>query len=314
MAFITVNEVSPRDGLQNEAVALSPEHRAELVLRSLDAGVERIEAVAFVNEARVPQMADPERVVALVLERAPQARLAGLVLNDRGLDRALASGVPEVNLVVPCTDTMSERNQGRDVASMIALTREMAARARGEGVFVTLTVAVAFGCPFEGAVDPDAVRRVIAETADAGVDEVALADTIGVGVPQQVRVLTAIAAAEAPGVPLRYHFHNTRNTGYANASAAIELGVTSLDASTGGFGGCPFAPAATGNIATEDLLYQLERSGHSSGIDADAVIGNAAWLGELLGNGPTALLGRAGWFPARGPAVGRSDVQHQEVG
>lgn len=312
MAFITVTEVSPRDGLQNEAVTLSPEHRAELVLRSLDAGVKRVEAVAFVNEARLPQMADPERVVARVRQVSPQARLAGLVLNDRGLDRALASEVSEVNLVVPCTDTMSVRNQGRDVATMIELTRGMAARARSEGVFVTLTVAVAFGCPFEGEVDPAAVRRVIAETVDAGIDEVALADTVGVGIPRQVRALTAIAAQEAPGIPLRYHFHNTRNTGYANASTAIELGVTFLDASTGGFGGCPFAPAATGNIATEDLIYQLERSGHHCGVDADVVIGNAVWLSQLLGNDPTALLGRAGWFPPRGPAIRQADV-HQEA-
>ena len=299
MTFVSVVEVCPRDGLQNERTTLSPSKRAELVVRSLAAGTTRVEAVGFVNEARVPQMAGAEQVLSLVREQVPDARLAGLVLNKPGLQRALTAAVAEVNLVVPCTDGMSLRNQGQDVAAMVRETLAMAAEARSAGAFVTLTLAVAFGCPVEGEVPVDAVRRVLANAMSDAIDEVALADTIGVGVPTQVEALAAVVEHEAPGLPQRYHFHNTRNTGYANASAAVALGVATLDASTGGFGGCPFAPAATGNIATEDLVYLLERSGHRTDIDGEQVNATAAWLGGLLGTAPTALLGRAGPFPSR---------------
>jgi hydroxymethylglutaryl-CoA lyase len=299
MTLVSVVEVCPRDGLQNERTPVSPHARAQLVVRSLAAGATRVEAVSFVNEAQVPQMAGAEQVLSLVREQVPYARLAGLVLNQRGLQRALAAEVAEVNLVVPCTNGMSLRNQGMDVAAMVREVLSMAAEARSAGAFVTLTVAVAFGCPFEGEVPVDAVRRVLAEAVNDAIDEVALADTIGVGVPTQVESLAAVVEHEAPGLPQRYHFHNTRNTGYANASAAVALGVANLDASTGGFGGCPFAPAATGNIATEDLVYLLERSGHRTEIDGEQVSATAAWLGGLLGTDPTALLGRAGHFPSR---------------
>jgi len=298
---VTIVEVCPRDGLQNERAVLEPTVRAELVLRTAAAGATRIEAVSFVDPARVPQMAEPERVLELVRAQAPDLRLGGLVLNARGLDRALSAAVDEVNVVVPCTDAMSLRNQGRDAAEMIAAGRTMVGEARCSGAFVTLTVAVAFGCPFEGEVAVDAVRRVVAGVAAAGVDEVALADTVGVGVPAQVRALTAAAREEAPSLPLRFHFHNTRNTGYANASAAVDAGVTVLDASLGGFGGCPFAPAATGNIATEDLAYLLHRSGYRTGLDPELLSTGARWLGTLLGQEPPALLGRAGTFP--GPSA-----------
>jgi hydroxymethylglutaryl-CoA lyase len=303
MTVVTVVEVCPRDGLQNERARVSPQDRADLVLRSLAAGTTRVEAVSFVNEAKVPQMAGAEQVVSLVREQLPDARLAGLVLNQRGLHRALAVELAEVNLVIPCTDSMSLRNQGVAVADMVRQILSMAAEARSAGAYVTLTVAVAFGCPFEGEVPVEAVRRVLAEAVNDAIDEVAFADTIGVGVPTQVAALAAVAKDEAPGLPQRYHFHNTRNTGYANASAAVALGASALDASTGGFGGCPFAPAATGNIATEDLVYLLERSGHRTQIDGEQVIATAAWLGGLLGAEPSALLGRAGAFPPREPAV-----------
>jgi len=296
MAHVTLVEVSPRDGLQNEAKPLSPETRVELIARAVAAGARRVEAVSFVHPGRVPQMAGAAEVMAAV-PREPGVRYAALVLNRRGLDAALQSRVDEVNVVVPCTDSMSRRNQGRPVADMLAEARRMIADARSAGAFVTLTVAVAFGCPFEGEVDPVAVRRVVAGTVDAGVDEIALADTIGVGVPSQVRMLARLAGDEAPGKRLRFHFHNTRNTGYVNAAAAVDTGVTTLDASTGGFGGCPFAPAATGNIATEDVLYLLERSGHTTGVDGSSIVDTARWLGELLEHPPPALLGAAGWFP-----------------
>jgi isopropylmalate/homocitrate/citramalate synthase len=296
MDHVTLLEVSPRDGLQNEEKCLAPAVRAELVRRVVAAGARRVEAVSFVHPGRVPQMAGAGEVMAAV-PRDPLVRYAALVLNERGLREALASGVDEVNVVVPCTDTMSMRNQGRPVVDMVRSARAMIAEAKEAGTFVTLTAAVAFGCPFEGEVDTAAVRSVLEGTVGAGVDEIGLADTIGVGVPRQVAELVALAAGVAPGIPLRFHFHNTRNTGYANALAAVDEGVTTLDASIGGFGGCPFAPAATGNVATEDLVYLLERSGYTTGVDLDSTTETAAWLGEELDRRPAALLGAAGSFP-----------------
>jgi hydroxymethylglutaryl-CoA lyase len=293
---VSIVEVSPRDGLQNESRPLSPGLRAELVRRAVEAGARRIEAVSFVHPDRVPQMAGAEEVMAAV-PRAEGVSYAGLVLNGRGLDRALQTSVDEINVVVPCTDEMSLRNQGCDMRTMLATARDVVAAAREAGRFVTVTAAVAFGCPFSGAVDPTAVRLVAAMAAEVGADEIALADTIGVGVPAQVRTLTEVVREVAPGLDLRFHFHNTRNTGYANAAAAVEAGVRVLDASIGGFGGCPFAPAATGNIATEDIHYLLRRTGHSTGLSHDALVETATWLGERLGNRPTALLGKAGDFP-----------------
>jgi hydroxymethylglutaryl-CoA lyase len=298
MDNVTLLEVAPRDGLQNEARALAPRVRVELIGRAVAAGARRVEAVSFVHPGRVPQMAGAAEVMA-ALPRDPEVRYAALVLNPRGLREALSSGVDEVNVVVPCTDSMSLRNQGRPVAEMVASARSMISQARDAGVFVTLTAAVAFGCPFEGEVSLDAVRAVVTGTLDAGVDEIALADTIGVGVPRQVRRLVQLARQEAAGVPLRFHFHNTRNTGYANAMAAVDEGVSTLDSSIGGFGGCPFAPAATGNVATEDLVYLLERSGYSTGMDGGEVTASAAWLGQELDRCPPALLGAAGFFPPR---------------
>jgi hydroxymethylglutaryl-CoA lyase len=296
MDQVTLLEVSPRDGLQNEAKSLAPAVRTELVRRAVAGGARRIEAVSFVHPGRVPQMAGAAEVMAAV-PRDPQVRYAALVLNERGLQEALASGVDEVNVVVPCTDTMSMRNQGRPIAEMVRGARGMVADAKQAGAFVTVTAAVAFGCPFEGEVAPAAVRTVLESTTSAGVDEIALADTIGVGVPAQVVELVGVATEVAPGTPLRFHFHNTRNTGYANALAAVGEGVTTLDSSIGGFGGCPFAPAATGNVATEDLVYLLERSGFSTGVDLEVTTATAAWLGGQLDRRPPALLGAAGSFP-----------------
>jgi hydroxymethylglutaryl-CoA lyase len=296
MDSISIVEVSPRDGLQNEATPLSPDQRAQLVLRAVEAGAKRVEAVSFVHPERVPQMAGAEQVMA-GLPRIEGVRYAGLVLNRRGLERALETAVDEINVVVPCTDEMSRRNQGCDFETMMSTARDIVAAARHDDRFVTVTAAVAFGCPFSGDVAPEAVRRVATMAADEGADELALADTIGVGVPTQVRRLTETVATAAPDLSLRFHFHNTRNTGYANAMAAVEAGVRVLDSSIGGFGGCPFAPAATGNIATEDLHYLLRRSGYSTELAHTDLVETATWLGQLLDTPPSALLGRAGDFP-----------------
>ena len=290
----TIAEVGPRDGLQNEAALLSVADKAEFIRRSAEAGLRRIEAVSFVSPRSVPQLADAEAVMAAV-PRLAAVRYSGLVLNRRGLDRALEAGVDEVNVVVVASDTFSLRNQGCTRAEMLTRWADIA-RAAGS-VPVTLTIAAAFGCPFEGEIPPGRVAEIARAARDGGAAEIALADTIGVGVPAQVRDLARRVRQAAPAIPLRCHFHNTRNTGYANALAAVEEGIESLDASTGGFGGCPFAPAATGNIATEDLLYGLHRSGVSTGVSAAAVTATAAWLGQLLGKTPPALLGRAGPFP-----------------
>jgi hydroxymethylglutaryl-CoA lyase len=290
----TVVEVGPRDGLQNEDAILATERKVELIQRCVDAGLRRIEAVSFVNPVRVPQVADAEAVLAAVPRRA-DVRYSGLVLNRRGLDRALAAGVDEVNVVVVASDEFSMRNQGCTTGQMLASWAEMAG-ALG-GVPATVTIAAAFGCPFEWETPPERVVEIARQAQAGGAAEIALADTIGVGVPAQVRDLVRRVADVAPGTPLRCHFHNTRNTGYANALTAIDEGVQALDAAAGGFGGCPFAPAATGNIATEDLLYALHRTGVTTGVSMESMAATGTWLGEQLGRPVPALLGRAGGFP-----------------
>ncbi len=305
MAGTTVGivEVGPRDGLQNEAAVLDPATRADFVDRLVAAGLRRIETASFVHPGRVPQMAGAEEVVAAVPRTGPDGGAVshiGLVLNERGLERAVEADVDEVNLVVITTEEFSRRNQGASVDEVVAATVRMLRTAADAGLRRTVTVSAAFGCPFEGEVDTDTVMRVVEPVLTAAPDELALADTIGVGVPADVRRLVS-AVRERSDVPLRAHFHNTRNTGYANALAAVEEGVAALDASSGGFGGCPFAPAATGNIATEDLVYALERSGVDTGLDLEALLPPAAWIEEQLGaDGTPALLGRAGPFPPRG--------------
>jgi hydroxymethylglutaryl-CoA lyase len=258
-------------------------------------GLRRIEAVSFVNPARVPQMAGAEAVMAAV-PRAEGVGYIGLVLNERGLDRAMAAGVDEVNMVVVATDTFSAKNQGMSTAEAMRAAASITGKARAGGLGVTVTVAAAFGCPFEGEVRPERVADIVRQCAEAGVTEIALADTIGVAVPRDVRTLVTAVRSET-SLPLRCHFHNTRNTGYANALTAIEAGVAALDASSGGIGGCPFAPAATGNIATEDLLYALGRSGIDAGIDMSPLLAASAYIEERLGHANPALLGRAGLFP-----------------
>jgi hydroxymethylglutaryl-CoA lyase len=286
MQSVQIVEVAPRDGLQNEPVTLATAEKAELVSLLAGSGVRRIEVTSFVNPARVPQMADADELCRLL----PRGEISwiGLVLNERGLDRALRAGLDEVNVVVVATDTFSQRNQGVGTDDAIAAWTRIAARARAAGLRTTVTVAASFGCPFEGEVAPERVADVLARCVQAQPDEVALADTIGVGVPAGVRALADVAADVAPGIPLRWHFHNTRNTGYANAITAVERG---------GIGGCPFAPAATGNIATEDLLYLLDRSAVRTGVSATALAPATDLLASTLGKPVPGLFAKAGPFP-----------------
>lgn len=291
---ITIVEVGPRDGLQNEAVVVDTDTKVDFVNRCVAAGVRRIEAASFVNPKRVPQMADGEAVLQRLTPGA--ASYIGLVLNERGFDRALNTAVDEVNLVVMVTDTFSQKNQGMTTQEAIAAVAAIAPRARQAGLPVSVTLSASFGCPYEGEVDVSRLVDVATEVSAAGIDELAIADTIGVAVPRDVhRRLSAVS--DAVDVPLRVHVHNTRNTGYASALAAADAGVTVLDASLGGIGGCPFAPRATGNIATEDLVFALERSGYDTGLDLDALCRASDWLGERLGRPTPGLVAKAGGFP-----------------
>ncbi|MBM9459200.1 hydroxymethylglutaryl-CoA lyase [Nocardioides sp. zg-536] len=303
--LVEIVEVSPRDGLQNEKRLLPTDTKIELVRRSVAAGLRRVEVTAFARPDRVPQMADAEDVLAGLADVEGLSKI-GLVLNRRGLDRALAAGCDEITAVVVASDGLAVRNQGVDTAAQVAAFADIARDARAAGMPTTVIIAAAFGCPFDGEVPTERVLEVARGVLDAGPDEVAIADTIGVGVPAQVTdIVTGIRALDAE-VPLRAHFHNTRNTGYANALAAVAAGVTVLDASAGGIGGCPFAPGATGNIGTEDLLYLLERSRiavrsnrpDDAPVDALAVAATGTWIATELGlpQAP-AMLGRAGWFP-----------------
>lgn len=299
LSQVEIVEVSPRDGLQNEKQLVSTATKVELVRRSLDAGLRRIEVTAFARPDRVPQMADAEAVLGEVVGD-PRLSAIGLVLNHRGLERAVAAGCDEVTAVVVVSDGLALRNQGVDTEGQVRAWGGIAEAARAAGVRVSVILAAAFGCPFDGAVPTSRVLDVARACLAAGPDELAIADTIGVGVPRQVREIVAGLRDLDDRVPLRAHFHNTRNTGYANAIAAVEAGVGVLDASAGGIGGCPFAPGATGNIATEDLLYLLHTSGIATGVDHEVVAGTGAWIAEQVGmDRAPAQLGRAGWFPTR---------------
>ena len=288
-----IREVGPRDGLQNEKQIVPPETRAELVERLAAAGLRRIEAASFVNPDRVPQMAGAEEVVAAV-ERRDGVVYSGLALNERGYDRLRETGLGEVSFAVAATESFSQRNAGASVEAALEDGERIVARAKEDGIQASVTISVAFGCPFEGSVDPNRVVEIAERVAAAEPDEIVLADTIGVGTPSRVRGL--LERVIALGKPVGGHFHNTRNTGFANAYAALEAGAASLDASVGGLGGCPFAPKATGNVATEDLAYLLEGEGVETGVDLEALIGISEWLEELLGRRLEGYLYRAGLF------------------
>lgn len=290
-------EVSPRDGLQNESVVLSTADKLELIDRALKAGLRRIEATSFVNPKKVPQMADADAVMAGAVERRTAA-LSVLALNLRGVERALAAGAVEINYVIVASNEFSIRNNGAPTWDTIRRWPEVAAMVRARSAKLGVVIGAAFGCPFEGEV-PVAQISAIAEALMAHApDELTLADTIGVGVPADVKArFGAMKQIVGPDVRLRAHFHNTRNTAVANALAAYEIGVTILDSSLGGIGGCPFAPAAAGNVATEDLVYLFERSGVKTGVDLDAAIEAAKWVTGRLGKNATGMVSRAGGFP-----------------
>lgn len=292
---VTVYDVGPRDGLQNEPEVLAPDVRAELVQRLSATGLPAIEVVSFVDPRRVPQMAGAEEVVASLGE-IENVTLAGLALNERGFERLSATSLDEVRFAFGVTDSFSRRNQGAGVEESLETATAIVARARASGLRTAVTLSVAFGCPFEGEVDPGHVAETAARVAAAEPDVLLLADTIGVAAPGAVRRL--VDRMSTLGVRVGGHFHNTRNTGYANALAALEAGATVLDASVGGLGGCPFAPNATGNVATEDLVYLLHRDGIETGIDLEALIGVSRWLESVLGRRLEGLLYRAGTFPA----------------
>lgn len=290
---VGIVDVGPRDGLQNEDETLSPQTRAELCDRLAAAGVPRVEAASFVNPKKVPQMAGAEEVVAGI-QRHPGTVYAGLVLNEKGYERAVEAGIDEVRYAFPVTETFAERNQNTTVADATELSGRLTERARLDGVRVSITLSAAFGCPFEGRVEPKVVLDIAERVGSAKPDEIVLADTIGVGVPTGVREL--VGGVLNYGVSVGCHFHDTRNTGIANAIAAVEAGATVLDASVGGTGGCPFAPKATGNLATEDLVYLLHGMGYETGIDLDALIECAQWLSELLGKELPGQVHKAGNF------------------
>jgi isopropylmalate/homocitrate/citramalate synthase len=290
---IRIGEVGPRDGLQNDSVVLDPATRAELCDRLADAGLVNIEAVSFVSPTRVPPMAGAEAVIA-GLHRRPGVVYSGLVLNERGYDRARAAAIDEIHYAFPVTDTFCERNQGCSMADAMETGYRLIERCAGDGLPLTITLAVSFGCPFEGAVDPDHVVSVAQRMRAHGAETIVLADSIGVGVPSQVRDLVERVAQL--GVTVGCHFHNTRNTGFANAVAAVETGAAFLDASVGGTGGCPFAPRATGNIATEDLVYLLHGMGYQTGVRLEALLECSTWLTEQLGKELPGLLYKAGVF------------------
>ena len=299
---IEIVEVGPRDGLQNEAVVLSVEDRVAFVEKLEAAGARRIETVSFVNPKRVPQMAGAEEVSA-ALGKTPGRSRIGLALNVKGYERAVEAGVDEANLSVSASEGFAQANSGMSVADQLKMIGEIAERAHNSagsgsgGPKLSATVSVAWGCPFDGEISVEQVAAIVRELALLKIPEIALADTIGVGDPWAVRRKVEAARKAAPDAVLRLHFHDTRNTGLANAYAGVEAGVRVLDASCGGIGGCPFAPNATGNIATEDLVYMLERGGFVTGYDLGKLIETAKWVGGKLGKAPPSKLSKAGGFP-----------------
>ena len=296
--FIEIVDVSPRDGLQSQPVVLSVEHKLTLINRLVAAGVRRLEVASFVNPKRVPQMADAEEVVRGLPQRDDVSYI-GLALNLRGYERAMACNVNEIKCAVVASDTFSLRNQGADTAQTMALVAEITKEVEAAGIGRAVTISTAFGCPFEGEMPMEKVVGLVQRLAAMGYGEISLADTIGAAGPSDVVAMARRIRALEPDLLLGCHFHNTRNTAVANTYAAIQEGIRCFDASCGGVGGCPFAPAATGNVATEDLLYMIHRMGFDTGIDIDRIIDTAKWLEGPLGAPMPAMLTRAGVFPAK---------------
>ncbi len=293
---ITIVEVGPRDGLQSEPEILPTASKVEFIEKAVAAGIRRLEVASFVHPKLVPQMADAEAL----LEALPQydgVSYIGLIMNQRGLDRALTTKVHEIGMVVVASDTYNRKNQGVSSDESVAAWHAISAQAKDAGLRANVMISSAFGCPFEGVVEVERVVELAKQVVESEPAELGIADSIGVAVPNQVADVLGRVKEVIGDIPLRCHFHNTRNTGLANAQAAVEAGVTYLDASIGGIGGCPFAPAATGNISTDDLLYMLDRSGVTTGVSLEKIIEVSHWLEKELGRGVPALLPKAGGFP-----------------
>jgi hydroxymethylglutaryl-CoA lyase len=296
MRQVSIIEVGPRDGLQSEPEILSTDTKIEFVTQAIDAGIRRMEVTSFVHPKRVPQMADAEDVIRGLPQRDDVIYI-GLVLNRKGFERAREVGIDEIGMAVVASDTYNQRNQGVPTSESIKAWIDIAREAKAAGIRANVMVSSAFGCPFEGEVPLQRVLDIIDQVMEGDPVELGIADSIGVGVPDQVTEMLGAIREHVPNTPIRCHFHNTRNTGLANAQAAVLAGVTSLDASIGGIGGCPFAPAATGNIPTDDLIYMLDRSGVDTGVSLEKIIAISNWLQEQLGREVPAMLPKAGIFP-----------------
>jgi hydroxymethylglutaryl-CoA lyase len=293
---VSIVEVGPRDGLQSEPEILTTDVKIEFIRRAIDAGIRRMEVTSFVHPKRVPQMADAEDVIRGLPDR-DDVIFIGLVLNRRGFDRARDVNIDEIGMAVVASDTYNQRNQGVPTSESIKAWLDIAKDAKTAGIRANVMVSSAFGCPFEGEVPLQTVLDIVDQIAEADPVELGIADSIGVAVPNQVTEMIGAIRERVPHLPIRCHLHNTRNTGLANAQAALDAGAASIDASIGGIGGCPFAPAATGNIPTDDLLYMFERSGVETGVSLEKIIATSDWLQEQLGRGVPAMLPKAGMFP-----------------
>jgi len=293
---VEILEVSPRDGLQSEKTPVSTQDKLKLINMALDAGLKRIEVTSFVHPKRVPQMADAADLVK-ALPKRDDVIYTGMVLNTRGFERAADLEMDEIGCVVVSTETFNQKNQGASIDETLVQWADMARRAKEADIRAQITISCAFGCPYEGEVAPEKIVDIAKQVVEAEPVELCLADSIGVAVPSQVSDLLGVVRDAVPGMPLRTHLHNTRGTGLANALAAIDAGVQTLDASIGGIGGCPFAPRATGNIPTDDLIYMLERSGIETGVSLDGLIRASHWLEGVLGRAVPSQVAQAGGFP-----------------
>ena len=296
MSKVSILEVGPRDGLQSEPEILPTEIKKEFITRTINAGIKNIEVTSFVHPKKVPQMADAEKLVESLPDR-DDVTYIGLIMNQRGFERARDCGIDEVGMVIVSTDTYNMKNQNVVTQQSIDNWLDIASSAKSAGIRTSVVIACSFGCPYEGEVDPEHVASIAEQILKGEPDVIGLADSVGVAVPNQIKTTFALIKDLAPTIPLRTHLHNTRNTGLANAAAAVEAGVTIIDASTGGIGGCPFAPKATGNIPTDDLLYMLDRSGIETGVNLKEIVKTTDWLENQLGRPVPAMVPKAGIFP-----------------
>jgi len=293
---VSILEVGPRDGLQSEPEILPTEIKKEFITRTINAGIKNIEVTSFVHPKKVPQMADAEKLVESLPDR-DDVTYIGLIMNQRGFERARDCGIDEVGMVIVSTDTYNMKNQNVVTQQSIDNWLDIASSAKSAGIRTSVVIACSFGCPYEGEVDPEHIASIAEQILKGEPDVIGLADSVGVAVPNQVKTTFALIKDLAPTIPLRTHLHNTRNTGLANAAAAVEAGVSIIDASTGGIGGCPFAPKATGNIPTDDLLYMLDRSGIETGVNLKEIVKTTDWLETQLGRPVPAMVPKAGIFP-----------------